>query len=312
VKPRSRAGDDLDASLAAMASLVQRLAVLLSAGVAPTSAWQYLAGPASGAVALSVTERIAVGNGISDAILQSIGAVDARIARAWCALAAAWAIATDAGAPLAPSLRHIAESLRSMAESQREISIALAAPVATARLVLVLPIVGVAFSMALGFNTIETLTTTPVGIVCLLLGAALLLLARWWNRRLVVTAEPTNLTPGLAFDLMAIAVSGGAALDRARSAVESAIERFGLDARDSDAIGVVLELSRRAGVPAAELLRSEANESRLAASAEAQRAAAALSVTLMLPLGVCVLPAFLLLGVVPLMVSVISSTAVGL
>ena len=70
----------------------------------------------------------------------------------------------------------------------------------------------------------------------------------------------------------------------------------------------MLLLSRRAGAPAGLLLRSDAREMRLEARSAAQAAAARLGVTLMLPLGVCVLPAFLVVGVVPLVVSLVSST----
>ena len=61
----------------------------------------------------------------------------------------------------------------------------------------------------------------------------------------------------------------------------------------------------------AELLRAEAFRVRRAARADGAARAAALGVRLMLPLGVCVLPAFVLLGVAPLMISVISGTLGG-
>jgi tight adherence protein B len=41
---------------------------------------------------------------------------------------------------------------------------------------------------------------------------------------------------------------------------------------------------------------------------EGKRAAASLAVRLMLPLGVCVLPSFMLLGVAPVVLSIVSST----
>ncbi|MEO7348628.1 MAG: hypothetical protein ABIW32_02015 [Terrimesophilobacter sp.] len=74
----------------------------------------------------------------------------------------------------------------------------------------------------------------------------------------------------------------------------------------------VFDLSQRAGVPAGALLRSEADRIRREASSAAERTAETLAVTLMLPLGLCVLPAFMLLGVAPLMISVLSSTIGGL
>jgi tight adherence protein B len=84
----------------------------------------------------------------------------------------------------------------------------------------------------------------------------------------------------------------------------------GKRAGDDVGIDAVLALSQRAGVPAAELLRSEAVERRRDARARAEEQAQTLSVRLMLPLGVCVLPAFMVLGVLPLLVTVIGSTSV--
>lgn len=289
----------------AVAAVVQRLAVLLSAGASPQSAWGYLdASPAVRAIA----EAIARGDSVVDAIDEAASGDSG--GAAWRALGAAWAVATGAGAPLAPALRDFAESLRSLAQAEREIRVALAGPVATARLVMALPAVAVLFGIALGFNTLEVLATTPVGVGCLVAGLVLMVAGRAWNRRLVRSATPTDPAPGLLFDLVAIALAGGAPLDRARDAATSAAAVRQI-AGDEAAIDRVLELSRRAGVPAGELLRSEADELRRAARADAGQRAASLSIKLMLPLGACVLPAFMLLGVAPLMLSVISSTVLS-
>jgi len=237
-------------------------------------------------------------------------------AAAWRGLAAAWFVATDAGAPLAPSLERFAASLRALAQTGRDLRVVIAAPAATARMVMALPAVGVLFGIVLGFDTIGTLFRTGPGLICLALGLALMLAARTWNRRLVAAARPKQLTPGLTLDLMAIAVSGGAALPRALAVVGEACQRCGIEVEDRSGaaavIAEVLALSRRAGVPAAALLRSEAEEARRDARSEGERKAAALSVTLMLPLGLCILPAFMLLGVAPLLISVIGSTLGGI
>lgn len=306
-------------SLDAVATVVQRLAVLLAAGVAPVSAWGYLAESlehAQGTTRRTVgTIASLVGTvPIAEAILAAEasvplptrGAGQQQFGIAWRGLAAAWFVAADAGAPLAPSLRGLADSLRDLAETQREIEVALAGPAATAKFVTVLPLVGILFGLGLGFDTLGTLFGTIPGGLCLVAGVALMLASRAWNGRLLRGAAPKDPTPGLALELFAIAVSGGASLDRARRAVGDALERCGLDP-SGDEEGV-LELSRRAGVPAGLLLRSEAEQFRRIARSAARRKAASLSVTLMLPLGVCVLPAFLLLGVAPLMIAVLSST----
>lgn len=292
-----------------VASIVQRLSVLLAAGVAPASCWGYLAEQSDGPAGAVVRDVASSRSAVSIAIVSALGRTSRDDAAAWRGLAAAWQVATDAGAPLAPTLHDLAGSLRSLAQVRRELDSALAAPAATARLVMVLPVVALLFGIALGFDTLGTLFTTVPGGICLMLGLLLMLLARVWNRRLLARARLTRLTPGLILDLTAIAVSGGASVPRARAAVETAVRETGLDVDDtSEQIDEVLRLSQRAGVPAALLLRSEAEEERRVARSEGERRAAVLAVTLMLPLGICVLPAFMLLGVAPLVISVISST----
>jgi tight adherence protein B len=293
------------AALAAVATAVQRLAVLLSAGVPPAAAWGYLA---DGAVVRDVAQAAHRGDAVPRAITDALAndGVGAEENTAWRALAAAWAVASEVGAPLAPTLRGFAFSLRSQAQAQREIAVALAAPAATARMVLALPVVGILFGLALGFNTVATLAS-PFGLGCLVVGAVLMLIATRWSRAMVRKARPRDLTPGLEHDLTAIAVTGGGSLDRARDCVTRAMEENALE-RSGAPPDAVLELSRRAGVPAAELLRSEAEELRRAARAETQRRVESLSVTLMLPLGLCVLPAFMVVGVLPLVFTIVGST----
>jgi len=295
-----------------VASVVQRLAVLLEGGVAPARSWRYLADQPhqlTGRMLVSVADAAGEGWPVGDAIIDALG--DGRLGEAseWRGLAAAWEVATDAGAPLAPTLHAFANSLRSLAQVQRELQSALAGPRATARLVLGLPLVGLLFGVALGFDTITVLFTTVPGLSCLIVGLALMAVARFWSSRLVASAAPRLVTPGLSLDLVAIAVSGGISIPRALAIVDEARTRCGLADDGSRAVlAEVLELSRRAGVPAAGLLRSEADEARRMARSAGDRRAATLTVTLMVPLGVCVLPAFLLLGVAPLLISVVSST----
>ncbi len=256
-----------------------------------------------------VANDAATGAPVDASIVAALDTVAPADAGAWRGLAAAWRVATDAGAPLAPTLRDFAVSLRALAQIERDLETALAAPVATARMVMALPAVGLLFGIVLGFDVLGTLFTTIPGAVCLGLGCMLMLAARLWNRRMVDAARPTRLTPGLTLDLMAIAVSGGAAIPRAVDAVERARTACGLPPDGSEAaVAEVLDLSRAAGVPAAALLRSQADEERRIARSDGDRRAATLAVSLMLPLGLCVLPAFMVVGVAPLLISVISST----
>lgn len=302
---------DAEDSLESVAAVVHQLAVLLAAGVPPAPSWSYIADEGAPGVPLRVAASAADGVPIAEALLDALGGLERGPADAWRGLAAAWRVATDSGAPLAPTLVDFAESLRSLAGVQRDVRTSLAGPIATSRVVVALPAVGVLFGAVLGFDTLGVLVSTGAGIACLVGGLVLVAAGALWTRALLRRARPSSMTPGLGLDLMAIALTGGTSAARARQIVDAATE--GHDLRAEFAVAErVLSLSRRAGVPAAALLRAEAREHRARARSDGERAAASLGVTLMLPLGLCVLPAFMLLGVAPLILSVVGLTVGGL
>lgn len=307
--------------LESIATLAHRLAVLLAAGVAPATAWRHAGGhdppPWIVAVARAAETDPAA---IADAILVAMAHPDGRGARrrpsgrrdhaarsALGALAAIWLVAAAAGAPLAPALRTAASALREAAASARAARIALAGPRATARLVVAMPGVAVVFGALLGFDTVGVLLGTPIGWACVVVGTTLMLAARAWSARLVVRASRHEPLPGLALELLAVAMAGGGSLRSATDLVDAAMRHAGLHGSTEQAAEVV-ELAMTVGAPLGELLRAEAGELRRRSAAAAAEAAAALESSLMVPLGVCVLPAFVVLGVVPLLVAVMSST----
>ena len=85
-----------------------------------------------------------------------------------------------------------------------------------------------------------------------------------------------------------------------------------VDVSPADADRDVLDLSASAGVPAVDLLRATAELERHRARIEGRMRAAQLTSRLLLPLGVCTLPAFLLIGVAPMLLSAMTSTSVTL
>jgi tight adherence protein B len=322
-----------------VAALTERLAVLLGAGVPPSSAWRYLdemqgrGSPEDPIAPVVAAAALAAQDGVDVPAALVAAAPAGPDGHAWRSVAAAWSVAVSTGARLGPCLAQLARSQRDVGQTQRDIDAALAGPRSTSKLVMTLPGVGLLFGAVLGFDTLGTLFTTVPGLVCLALGVVLAVLAWRWSARMVRLATPTTSAPGLEIDLLAIALSSGASFDRARGAVDDALDSCELAlsgvgdvarrrprnrARPSDSvqresvlIENVLALSRAAGIPAAELLVSEADGVRRNARSEAQRTAAALGTRLMLPLGVCILPAFMLVGVAPLILSVLSSTVSG-
>lgn len=298
---------------AAIPDTVLRLAVLLRAGVTPDRAWAHLA-DAGDAAAVRVRDACAAGTPLAHAIAAADAPADrggrgarrrhrdpADTAPQWRDIGAAWRVASAVGAPLAESLRALAAALRDAQEAADDVRVALAEPAATARLMGWLPLVAILLGVALGFDTFGTLVGSPFGLACLLGGAVLIIASQRWNRALVRRARPQPGIPGLEAELLAIALSGGVSIDRARRLVHDALGETA-DA-ETDA---VLRLSRTAGVPAVELLRASATLARHRARVDGRLRAARLSATLLLPLGVCTLPAFLLLGVAPMLLSVVS------
>ncbi|MCU1481104.1 MAG: Integral rane protein [Subtercola sp.] len=283
-----------------------------AAGAAPGAAV-----PIESAAQNEVVRRVAgaVGDGapIDEAIAAAANVCSAHSRQAWMLVAAAWRVATESGAPLAQCLRDLSKTLVEVGDVRRTVEVALAAPIATARMMTLLPVAGLAFGAVLGFDTVHTLFATVPGVVCLVAGSALLLVSSRWNALLVRAAQPRHVSSGLSLDLMAVAMSGGASLSRARQIAERAVDSAHLvSPTERRRLDDVLELAERAGVPAAELLRAEAAQARREALTASQTRAAALAVRLMLPLGLCVLPAFMLLGVAPLLISVVTSTFTAL
>lgn len=278
------------------ATTVQTLAVLLQAGAVPLVAWRHIA-DLGDPHAMSIVDRVDAGEPL-------VSAIDAQ-GGAWRDLAAAWEVATTVGAPLAEVLRMIADTLRDAAAAADDVRIALAEPAGTARLLLWMPFAGLVLGFALGFDTLGIVTTNPVGAGCVAAGLALVVAARVWTAHLLRLARPRPGTPGMQAELVAVALSGGASVDRALRLVgDTGASR--LD--DGQRLEAVLDLSRSAGVPAVELLRASAAQERHSSRVDGRLRAARLSTRLLIPLGVCTLPAFLLLGVAPLLLSVLAST----
>ncbi|WP_295785933.1 type II secretion system F family protein [uncultured Microbacterium sp.] len=214
-------------------------------------------------------------------------------------------MAVETGAPLADTLRTVAGNLRDTAEVDADIDVALAEPLATARLLGWLPVLGVAMGVPMGVDPVRTLVAEPICVACLVGGVALLVGARAWTGRLAAAARRRAPTPGLRAELWAIALSAGVSVDRARSLVD---ERSGRGLADDTDVDRTVALAVRAGVPAAELLRGDAWIARHRARTAGRTAAARLSTRLLLPLGVCTLPAFLLLAVVPMMLGLLRAS----
>jgi tight adherence protein B len=105
------------------------------------------------------------------------------------AVAAAWDVAARSGAGLAVVVEKVTESLRHDADAAAEVTAALGPPRATARMLLVLPVLGVGLGMSMGANPLDFLLTTAPGLGCLFVGVLLALVGVIWVERLAARAE---------------------------------------------------------------------------------------------------------------------------
>ncbi len=322
------------------AAVVERLASLLVHGVTPNAAWEYVARSAqiaSERESGGVCNRTGRGGKFQSAVqrLQNVVKLGRRRSRAqqpeiesqivvqlrsggepasvlvnqphasWRALGAVWLLAMRTGAPLGSVLQPLSVAFRELGQTERDVHVALAGPTSASRIVLALPLLGILLGSVLGFDTIGVFTGSTIGLALLGVGLLLVVAGWWWNRSLVRRATRHPQTPGLGLDLVAMGMNSGRSAADICAEVRRVIRECNLGESDYGRAEPILAMASQAGVPAASLLQAEATLARNRARANAASAAARLGVTLMLPLGACILPAFLVLGVAPLVIAVL-------
>ncbi|WP_460757011.1 type II secretion system F family protein [Myceligenerans cantabricum] len=291
--------------------LVLQVVALLRAGVAPGTAWSRAAG---------VPVDLA---GVPDAGALG-GLLGTRSARS---VAVATRLALDVGAPLGQVLEAVADSLVRDAEARAEREAAIAGPRTTARVILWLPLAGAGLGWLLGADTVGVATDGGLGSAAVFLGVVLVVAGWVWSARLVALARDRSrggeIDVQVLLDLLAAALGAGSGVPRALGAVGRAVAgRSGAAlerAADALVLGAtwgqawvdapepllpVVRALRGAWVDGAapgEALRAAGQEARRERSAAARTAAARLGVRLVLPLGCCYLPAFVLVGLVPVL-----------
>jgi tight adherence protein B len=300
----------------AVAERVDRLAALVAAGAGPPQSWRYLAqhaaDPAEARLAGDVAAALSSGGDVLAPFL-ALAAAEPRRGAAWLRIGLLVRLATEAGAPLEPALRRGGDGLRDAAELQRSVEVATAGPIASARLMLALPPGAVLLAEALGFDAVRVLVTTPLGFAALVLAAVLLAVAARWAGRLRRRAAAVDHVRGAVLELTALAVRAGLPVQAARARAAGLADLAGLDvATDLVAVDEAAEFGAASGVPLAALLDAEAHRVRRTVRTDGLREAAALQARLLLPLGALVLPAFLLIGALPVGLSILSSTTLPL
>ena len=247
----------------------------------------------------------------------------------------------SAGAPLATSLERAAEHAEERIDALLGRQSALAAPRATGRILSWLPLLGLGLGVLMGSDPVGVLTGSILGALTGLLGLGLAFAGRRWTAALVHRAEVESTRAGhtggeqalnaptvdtaLVLELLAAQLRAGlaplAALGTLAEALNSrplhtVCQRLQMgsswgSAWSGSAAGTFGELrdalapAYTGGAPSTALLLSLADAHRLSERRAAERAAGKLSVALVVPLGLCSLPAFICLGIVPILISLL-------
>lgn len=107
----------------------------------------------------------------------------------WRSVAACWEVAESSGAGLAASLDRLTAGARAAEEIRVQLAAHLAAPRATARMLALLPAIGLLLGVSLGADPVGWLLGTGIGRMCLAGGLILTGLGLWWVRRIAASVE---------------------------------------------------------------------------------------------------------------------------
>ena len=239
-------------------------------------------------------------------------------------------LSTALGTPLADILEAVASGVAESGRAESSRRAALTGPRTTARLLACLPVVGLGLGMLVGADPAALLLDGGVGSVLGALGVALMVVGHLITGRLVQAAVAGDdvVDEALVLDLAAAALSAGASVPGVLTSLAQALQE-----ENAGVVGRALLLgadweeawaapedepwrSRRTrlesclrpgwedGASPVALLAATAANLRAGRHARDEEAAERLAVRLVLPLGVCHLPAFVILGIAPVVASV--------
>lgn len=250
---------------------------------------------------------------------------DAGAARSAAAsIALACRFSSGLGAPLADILDAIGDSVDDAQAVEEARRVASAGPLMSARVLAALPLVGIASALALGASPWHFYTGVTVGRVCALLGILAWVAGIVSCRRILARARQSDedTDAALTCDLASAGLACGAAIPRVLDALAAASSceslswtacALRLGATWGEAweetpawahpLRDALESAWTSGSAPETMLARSASWERRTRLAEAKARAEELSVRLVGPLGACFLPAFLMLGIAPLLAS---------
>jgi tight adherence protein B len=215
-------------------------------------------------------------------------------------------VSEESGASPLIAVRDLERIAEQNFENQAKIRVSAVVPKATARLVLWLPLAAAALGQLTGLGSIKVFFESPLALVALLLGFMLLIGASIWSSRILANAQDELPDDAIAFEAMAICLDAGIETMQAR---EICLRNFAacfnreLNQTAQQQILDLLQLSDLSGAPIAKLLRNCAEHIRRSEAYLQSELLEKLTVRLLAPMATLVLPAFVLIAVLPITIS---------
>ncbi|MEY4018958.1 MAG: hypothetical protein RLZZ590_258 [Actinomycetota bacterium] len=215
-----------------------------------------------------------------------------------------WSVALETGGPLVPAISRFAEVLGKLDAHQVQLQLTFASPKATSKLIFGLPFIGLGLAQLLGLAPISAMTTSLPGFLALCLGLILMLIASISSRRMLRRASPEFSDPGIFLDCVIIGLQAGLPVSAAVAKAKGQVGQ-GPDGESSSRLEQALVLSDSTGAELTGILSAAADGLRDELFHDQSNRLAKLAVHLMIPLGLAVLPAFVLLTVVPIAIGLL-------
>lgn len=301
----------------------------LRAGMPATSAWSRAwspFGPASNVAMDSVGVPLPLENLAHSSRAKELDRSAAQV------MVGACRFSSLSGAPLADVLEQIAAGMADGLSARRAQERALAGPQMSARILTILPLLAIVGGEILGAGSVAWLVGTAPGRLCLVIGAGLLVAGHLFSARLIKRARSRAADQLLATtlcDLARAGLSAGAPIPRvlrvlgqtndmdelvvtANSLVLGADWEQAWCQADSriELLSRSLQPAWEDGISPALLLKIGVQQARTRQLATVEEDAAKLEVKLVFPLGLMLLPAFVVLGIVPVVFALIGGQIV--
>jgi tight adherence protein B len=184
-------------------------------------------------------------------------------------------------------------------------------PKSSAKLVQWLPLASLLLGQVCGLGSLEILFSSALAAISCVIGIVFLLLANIASTRMIAKAQIVQDDHSVALDAFAMILRAGLSATLAREKLLLTFRNvFETDVSfdTQDEIAQVLTMSETTGAPIEKLLRARAAEIRFNLQQDLLQRFERLSVRLLIPLAIFVLPAFVFISVVPISISLLSKT----